>query len=80
MGRLLHRTSRSIRPLAGLLFVGISINIAAIAASMRLGTPALEAFVLLVEILLVGTDVDPRRIPRLLWGGGSWGSVWPHGR
>ena len=43
--------------LAGLLFVGMSINIAAITASKRLSRRALEAFVLLVEILLLWTLV-----------------------
>ncbi len=43
--------------LAGLLFVGMSINIAAITASKRLSRRALEAFVLLVEILLLSTLV-----------------------
>jgi hypothetical protein len=39
--------------LAGLLFVGISISIATIAASGRLVRRSLEAFVLLLEVLLV---------------------------
>lgn len=40
--------------LAGLLFVGISISLATIARSARLVRRSLEAFVLLVVVLLVG--------------------------
>ncbi len=39
--------------LAGLLFVGISINVTLIVASARLVRRSLEAFVLLVEVLIV---------------------------
>jgi hypothetical protein len=39
--------------LAGLLFVGISINVGKITASTRLVRRALEGFVLLVEVLLL---------------------------
>ena len=39
--------------LAGLLFVGVSINVKTIVASVRLVRRALEAFVLLVEAMLV---------------------------
>jgi hypothetical protein len=49
--------------LAGLLFVGVSISLPTIAASPRLVRRSLEAFVVLVEVLLVSTltlvpDVD----------------------
>ena len=39
--------------LAGLLFVGVSINVHTVVASRRLVRRALEAFALLVEVLLV---------------------------
>lgn len=59
--------------LAGLLFVGISINLATIAASMRLSRRALEAFVLLVEILLVSTLLLIPHVPRVALGWGLLG-------
>lgn len=59
--------------LAGLLFVGISINLAAIVASTRLSQRALEAFVLLVEILLLSTLLLIPEVPRSALGWGLLG-------
>jgi modulator of FtsH protease len=59
--------------LAGLLFVGMSINLSAITASMRLSRRALEAFVLLVEILLLSTLVLIPDVPRVARGLGLLG-------
>ena len=53
--------------------MGISINIAAIAASMRLGTRALEAFVLLVEILLLSALMLIPDVSRVALGWGLLG-------
>lgn len=59
--------------LAGLLFVGISINLETIVTSMRLIRRALEAFVLFAQILLVSALVLIPDVSRVALGWGLLG-------
>lgn len=56
--------------LAGLLFVGVSINVSAIAASRRLSQRALEAFVLLAGVLVASALLLAPGISRVALGSG----------
>ncbi len=56
--------------LAGLLFVGISVNVTTITASTRLSQRALESFVFLVEVLLVSSLALIPGVSRGVLGGG----------
>ncbi|HEX6312229.1 MAG TPA: hypothetical protein VF152_11470 [Acidimicrobiia bacterium] len=59
--------------LAGLLFVGISINLATITSSPRLSRRALEAFVLLASVLILSAVGLTPGVSRTAFGWGVLG-------